>query len=137
MSATRLVTAAELNDLSSRVIGAAIEVHRELGPGLLETGYAQCLKVELSRRGLRFVAETELPFEYRGVRINAAYKPDFVIENKLIVELKAVEVLPSYAFRQVKTYLKLSGCCLGLLINFGVSKLVDGIERIVHNFPQE
>lgn len=119
------------DELSNVVIGAAIEVHRHLGPGLLETAYHQCLARELSLRKLSFETEKAIPLNYKGINLDCGYRLDFLVEGKLILELKAVEqILPIYD-AQMLTYLKLTGCKLGMILNFNVPVLKDGIKRIV------
>jgi len=118
-------------ELTEQIIGAAIEVHRSLGPGLLESAYQACLAHELSLRKLSFEREKPLPIEYKGVQLDCGYRLDFLVEGKVVVELKAVEsVLPVHE-AQLITYLKLTGCRVGLLINFNVPVLKDGITRRV------
>jgi GxxExxY protein len=124
----------ELNEISRRVIGAAISVHRELGPGLLESAYEACLAHELTTLGMRIERQKALPVVYRGVRLDCGYRLDLVAEEKVLVELKAVEKIDKIHEAQLMSYLKLSGCKLGLLINFNVRVLKDGIHRIVNNF---
>ena len=115
--------------LSEQVIGAAIEVHRTLGAGLLESAYEKCLCHELSLRGLQFARQTALDIDYKGVRVEAAYRLDLVIEGSLILELKAVDKIMPVHHAQMLTYLRLSGIRTGLLINFMVPVLKDGIKR--------
>ncbi|MBC3936325.1 GxxExxY protein [Undibacterium sp. CY7W] len=115
--------------LSEQVIGAAIEVHRTLGAGLLESAYEKCLCHELSLRGLRFARQIALDIDYKGVRVEAAYRLDLVIEGSLILELKAVDKIMPVHHAQMLTYLRLSGIRTGLLINFMVPVLKDGIKR--------
>lgn len=117
--------------LTEKVIGCAIQVHKELGPGLLESSYEQCLCYELNHAGITAERQVTLPINYRGLKIDAAYRIDILIPNLLIVELKSVEKLLPIHTAQLITYLKLSGVKTGLLINFNVSKLVNGIKRIV------
>ncbi|MCB9916445.1 MAG: GxxExxY protein [Planctomycetes bacterium] len=117
--------------LTERVIACAIEVHRELGPGLLESAYAECLAEELSRSGVRFQRERLQAVRYKGTRLAAAYRLDFVVEERVVVEVKAVERLADVHVAQVLTYLRLSGLPVGLLINFHASKLVEGLKRFV------
>ena len=122
------------NQLTERLIGACIEIHRALGPGLLESAYEECLCCELSQSAIRFERQKPLPVLYKDVKLDCGYRLDLVIEDKIIVELKAVEnVLPIHE-AQLLTYLKLSGLTLGLLINFNVAMLKQGIKRIVNNF---
>lgn len=120
-----------LNELSQRVIGLCIEIHRTLGPGLLESAYEAALAYELSVAGIPFQSQVDLPLEYKGVKLDCGYRLDFLIANELIVELKAVqEVLPVHT-AQLLTYQKLNRKPLGLLINFNVPILKDGIHRVV------
>ena len=116
-------------DLTGQIIGAAIEVHRELGPGLLESAYQACLAREFSLRNLPFEQEKPLPVEYKGVRIDCGYRLDFIVAGKVVVELKAADVIRPVHEAQLLTYLKLTGCQVGLLINFNVPVLKDGIRR--------
>ena len=118
------------DELSNTIIGAAIEVHRHLGPGLLETAYHQCLAHELSLRKIAFETEKSVPVEYKGVRLDCGYRLDFLVENKVILELKAVDRLVPIHDAQMLTYLKLTGCKLGLILNFNVPVLKDGIKRV-------
>ena len=121
----------EFEELSRRVIGCAIAVHRELGPGLLESTYQQCLAHELSLAAMEFALQKPLPVVYKGRRIDCGYRVDVVVADRLILELKSVDrVLPIHE-AQVITYLKLSGIKVGLLINFNVEVLRDGLQRIV------
>ena len=123
----------ELNEISGQVLGAAIEVHRTLGPGLLESVYEVCLAYELSQRGLVVERQKQLPVPYKDVQLDAAFRLDLLVEDKVIVELKAVEQVSPVHKTQLLTYLKLSGLELGLLINFNVKMLKDGISRVVYN----
>ncbi len=122
------------NQISEAILGGAIEVHRELGPGLLESAYEQCLCHELSLRGLAFRRQVDLPVQYKGVKLDCGYRMDIVVEDLVVVELKAVEELLRLHQAQLLTYLKLSKRSLGLLINFNVPLLKEGIKRIVHDF---
>lgn len=121
----------ELNTISQRVIGHCIEVHRELGPGLLESIYEEALAFELSRAGVKFQRQVDRPLIYKGMSLNCGYRIDFVIEEKLILELKAMSALAPLHYAQLLTYLKLDGKPLGLLVNFNVPALKDGIRRVV------
>ncbi|HVQ38907.1 MAG TPA: GxxExxY protein, partial [Pyrinomonadaceae bacterium] len=114
---------------SREVIGAAIEVHRKLGPGLLESAYRKCLGRELFLRGIRFEKEYPLPLEYKGIRLEAGYRPDILVDGRLVVEVKTVQALAPIHDAQLLTYLRLGGWRLGLLINFNVVVLKDGIHR--------
>ncbi len=121
----------EFDELSRKVIGLSIEVHRELGPGLLENTYKQCLAYELSRAGINFQIEVELPVKYKNVHISCGYRIDLLIENNLIIELKSVDKIIPIHEAQLLTYMKLSGIKVGLLMNFNEIVLKDGIKRFV------
>lgn len=121
----------EFDELSNRVIGCAIEVHRVLGPGLLESTYEQCLARELEIEGLTFKLQWPLPVDYKGIRLDCGYRVDVLVENQLIVELKAAEKLLNVHQAQLLTYMKLAGIRTGLLINFNVPLLRDGLQRFV------
>ena len=121
----------EFDDLSNRVIGCAIEVHRHLGPGLLESAYEQCLAHELSRNGIAFQLQLALPVQYKDVRLDCGYRIDILVESHLIVELKSAEEIKGIYEAQLLTYMKLAGVRIGLLMNFNVTKLKDGIKRFV------
>ena len=116
-------------ELTDSIIGAAIEVHRELGPGLLESTYQTCLARELSLRNIPFEQEAPLPVEYKGTRVECGYRLDFVVDGRVVVELKAVDAIHPVHEAQLLTYLKLSKCRVGLLINFNVPALKDGLRR--------
>ena len=120
----------ELNALTERVIGAAIEVHRHLGPGLLESAYEQCLAYELGQLGLLVQRQVTLPVVYKGIELTQAYRIDILVENKIVVEAKAVEALTDTHCAQVLSYLKFSHCHVGLLINFNEKLLKNGIRRL-------
>lgn len=123
----------ELNEISGQILGAAIEVHRTLGPGLLESAYEVCLAYELSQRGLVVERQKQLPVPYKDVQLDAAFRLDILVEGKVIVELKAVEQVSPVHKTQLLTYLKLSGLELDLLINFNVKMLKDGISRVIYS----
>lgn len=118
-------------ELTEQVIGAAIEVHRTLGPGLLESSYEACLGYELELRGLRIARQLPLPIVYKKVHLDAGYRLDLVVEDQVVIELKHVEKLLPIHEAQLMTYLKLSGKRVGLVINFNVRVLKDGILRRV------
>lgn len=122
---------AEINDLSNRVIGAAIEVHRSLGPGFVERTYGRALAIELRHQSIRFDTEVPVDLRYRGEVIGSG-RMDFVVESELVLELKATELPARQYRRQVAAYLKGSGLQLGLLINFGSDPLKEGIARIIN-----
>ena len=124
-----------LNQITETIIGAAIEVHRVLGPGLLESAYEACTAFEVAQRGLRVEEQKPLPVVYREVRLDCGYRLDLLVEEAVIVEIKAVERLMPIHQAQLLSYLKLSGCKVGLLINFNVEILKDGVRRVVINFP--
>ena len=117
--------------LSGVILGAAIEVHRELGPGLLESTYEECLCYELSARGVPFQRQLTMPVNYKSLRLDCGYRIDVIVDNKIILELKSVDRILPINDAQLTTYLKLSGCKLGLLMNFNVAFMKDGIKRIV------
>ena len=120
----------EINSLTSEVIGAAIEVHKILGPGLLESTYEECLCRELGLRKISFERQKELPIEYKGIKLDCGYRLDIIVEGRLILEIKACEGLLPIHQAQLLTYLKLTGMKVGLLINFNVRILKEGIKRI-------
>lgn len=122
-----------INDLTGKVIGAAIEVHKILGPGLLESTYEECLAYELKERNILFQRQKELPVIYKNEQLDCGYRLDFIIENKLILELKSCDSIKPIHEAQLLTYLKLSNNQIGLLINFNVSVLKDGIKRMMIN----
>src|SRR3989304_9511334 len=118
-------------ELTHGIIGAAIEVHRLLGPGLLESAYEECLARELTLRGLQFERQKPIPVVYKDVKLECGYRIDLLVEGRIVVELKAVEALGPIHEASILTYLRLSGCSLGLLINFNVPVLKDGIRRYI------
>jgi GxxExxY protein len=120
-----------INEITQQVIGCAIEVHRQLGPGLLESVYEKCLAYELKQAGLVFEKQIELPVHYKEVQIDCGFRVDLFIEKALIVEIKAVEALIPVHEAQILTYMRLMGAKTGLLINFHVRLLKDGIRRFV------
>lgn len=119
-------------ELTDKIIGAAIEVHRELGPGLLESAYEECLCYELSQRGLSFRRQVELPVMYKSIRLDCGYIADLIVERTVLLELKSVDELHPVHDAQLITYLKVAKLKVGLLINFNVPVLKDGIRRRVH-----
>ena len=121
------------DELSSIIIGAAIDVHTELGPGLLESVYQTCLFYELKKIGLDVKRQVELPVVYKGMHLETGFRMDLIIEDKLIIEIKAVKELLDVHLAQTLTYLKLSNCKLGLLINFNEARVKRGIRRVVNN----
>ena len=127
----------DLNKLSSKIIGAAIEVHKILGPGLLESAYEECLCKELSLRDISLERQRLLPLEYKGDKLDCGYRLDVVVEKSIILELKACEEIEPIHKAQLLTYLRLSNLSLGLLLNFNVPLMRDGIVRIVNDFNEK
>ena len=125
-----------INTLSSKVIGAAIEVHKTLGPGLLENVYEECLCHELDLRDVLFERQKHLPLEYKGKKLDCGYRMDIVVENTIVLELKSCEKIELIHQAQLLTYLKLSGIQLGLILNFNKEVMRDGIMRIVNGLEE-
>jgi GxxExxY protein len=123
---------APFNQITSRIIAAAIEVHRVLGPGLLESTYATCLAHELAAANIKFVTQRAIPIVYKGVVLDCQYRVDLIVENHAVVEIKSIERLLPVHKAQVITYLRLTNCPVGLLINFTSPKLVDGVVRVLN-----
>lgn len=121
------------NELSNKMIGIAIEVHRHLGPGLLESAYRECLAYELRENGLYAQKEKPMPIVHTGIRLDHGYRMDLLIENTLVVEIKTVEVLTDVHLAQILTYLRLGNYPLGLLINFNVTLLKNGLKRVINS----
>lgn len=121
------------NELSKIVFDCALKVHQSLGPGLLESAYEECLFYELKKSNLDVQKQKVLPLVYEEVKLDVGYRIDIIVENKLIIEIKSVEALNEVHFAQLLTYLKLTDCKLGLLINFNVALIKNGIKRIVNN----
>jgi len=124
----------EFDALSNKVIGCALEVHKHLGPGLLESAYEQCLANELSINDIPFRLQQSIAVEYKGTKLDCGFRADLIIDDALLVELKAVDRLLPIHQAQVLTYLKLSGIALGLLINFNVRSLRNGLKRMVYKY---
>ncbi|MBI2295280.1 MAG: GxxExxY protein [Betaproteobacteria bacterium] len=123
-------TEAQRDPLTEKIVGAAIEVHRALGPGLLESAYEECLCFELSQLGLRYRRQVDLPITYKSVKLDCGFRIDIVVEEQVVLELKTVEKLLPVHEAQLLTYLRLSGMRTGLLLNFNVSVLKHGIRRM-------
>lgn len=119
----------DLNEVTEHVIGAAIEVHKHLGPGLLESAYEECLCHEMNLRGIPFERQRPLPIEYKGVKLDCGYRLDLLVTNAVVVEVKAVAIIQGIHEAQLLSYLKLGGWRIGLLLNFNVPVLRDGIRR--------
>ncbi len=123
----------QIEKIGSQIIGAAIEVHRELGPGLLESTYERCVMHELSLRGIKAERQKPQPIHYKGLELEEGYRLDILVEGEIVLELKVVDHINNLHTAQLLTYLKLSGCFLGYLINFNVPVLKEGIKRIVNH----
>ena len=121
------------NDITGDIIASAIEVHKALGPGLLESAYAACLTLELAERGHTVEVKKPVPLVYKTVKLEAAFQLDMIVDGRIIVELKSVDVLVPIHEAQMLTYLRLTGCRVGLLINFNVPMLKDGIQRVFNS----
>ena len=128
-------SAAALNELTKRIIGGAIEVHRAIGPGLLERAYAACLDHELRLRGFAVRRNVPLPLVYKGLRLTSAYLADMIVEECVVVELKAIEATAPVHERQLLTYVRLADCRVGLMLNFGQRLLSPAIIRVANQFP--
>ncbi len=124
-------------ELTHEIIGAAIEVHRLLGPGLLESAYEECLAHDLKGRSIAFERQKALPLVYKDVKLECGYRIDLLVDRRVVVELKAVESLAPIHDAVLLTYLRLSGCSIGLIINFHTVVLKDGIRRLVHHYRDE
>jgi GxxExxY protein len=129
------LSASALNDLSAKVLGAAVAIHRVVGPGLLERAYLACLEHELRSTSLHVEAQVPIPFIYNGKTIDCAYRADLIVEHALLVEVKAIEAIALLHRQQLYTYLRLGDYRLGLLLNFGAATMKDGITRVVNRFP--
>ena len=127
----------EINDITNVIIGAAIKVHSELGPGLLESAYSECLAYELGEVGLKVEREKTMPVVYKGIQLECGYRIDLLVEDKVVVELKAVKSIGDVHMAQILTYLKLANCKIGLLINFNEYRVKDGIRRLINKYYQE
>jgi len=128
--------ATHLNSITEAIIGAAMAVHRALGPGLLESAYEACLAFELAERDLAVEKQKAMPVTYKGVKLDCGYRLDLLVEGQVVVELKTVDKLQPIHEAQLLSYLKLSGCQVGLLINFNVKILRNGIRRLVSNLKE-
>ncbi len=122
------------NEITEVVIGCAIKVHRSLGPGLLESAYEECMDYELRNTILEIERQKPLPLIYEKVKLDCGYRLDFMANKKVIIEIKSIEALNDIHLVQILTYLRLSGCKVGLLINFNVLKLTNGLKRVVNNY---
>ncbi len=129
--------AQRVNEVTDGIIGASIEVHRALGPGLLESAYEECLCYELANQGIAIQRQVPLPVEYKGIKLDCGYRMDVVVDDMVVLELKAVDRLLPVHEAQLLTYLRLRRCPVGLLINFNVPVLRQGLKRIVHNLRED
>src|SRR5262245_9497416 len=130
-----LINDPRLNDVTNAILASAIEVHRALGPGLLESIYSTCTQWELAFRKVQFVSQHPVPLSYKGTRLDSIYRVDLIVEDLVIVELKCVDSIAAIHKAQVLTYLRLTGCPAGLLINFNAPRLMDGLKRLINPFP--
>ncbi len=126
-----------LDEIGKQIVDAAYEVHKSLGPGLLESAYEVCLKHELSLRDIKYVSQKEIPLIYKGVKVDIAYRLDLLVEDAVIVEIKSTDRLTDVNLAQIISYLKLKDLRLGYLINFNVKYFKNGIKRVVNNFEEE
>lgn len=124
------------NIITEKIIGCAIKVHKNLGPGLLESAYQECLFFELQKAGLKVEKEKPLPLIYEDVKLECGYRLDLLVEDKVIIEIKSVEALNDIHLAQVLTYLKLSDNRIGLLINFNVLQLIKGLKRVINKYKK-
>ena len=124
------------NQIATIVVGYALKIHRALGPGLLESVYEATLAFELNRRGLQALTQQKVPVVYEEVRLELGFRPDIIIDSKVIVEVKSIEALAPVHRKQLETYLRLTGMHLGLLINFNVELIKNGIQRVVNRLPE-
>jgi GxxExxY protein len=133
---TQRLPAREINRITSVIVDCSIRIHRTVGPGILEKAYFGCVCYELVSAGLKIQTEKEIPLVYQGVHIDCAYRADLVVEETVIVEVKAIEALAPIHSRQLLTYLRLAHCPVGLLLNFGAPTMRQGIKRVVNNFKE-
>jgi len=126
-----------LDEIGKQIVDAAYEVHKTLGPGLLESAYEACLKHELTLRGIKYVSQKEVPLIYKGIRVDVAYRLDLLVEDVIIVEIKSTDRLTDVNLAQIISYLKLKDLRLGYLINFNVKYFKNGIKRVANNFADE
>jgi GxxExxY protein len=132
-----LIDDSQLNQLTGSILSAAIEVHRVLGPGLLESIYDTCLRYELAMRKMRFVSQRPIAITYKGTQLESCYRVDLIVENLVVVEVKCLDSISPVHKAQVLTYLRLTGCRAGLLINFNAARLMDGVKRLINPMPNE
>jgi GxxExxY protein len=130
------MTEQEINRIAHKIIGGGIAIHSAFGPGCFESTYCPCLAYEMHKRGLQFAANVELGLRYEELWVLRAYEADFIVEGVIVIEVKALQTIVPLHLRQVKTYLTLSGCPLGLLMNFGAQTMKEGVRRVVNHFPE-
>jgi GxxExxY protein len=126
----------ELNRIAAEIIGAGIAVHRAIDPGCYESAYSPCLAYELQKRRLDFTTKVAVAIQYEGLSIPRAFEADFIVEDSVVLELKSITALSPADRRQLQTYLRFTGCPLGLLLNFGAATMREGTRRVVNNFPE-
>jgi len=131
-----MATEQQINRIAHEIVGGGIALHKAFGPGCFESTYSPCLAYEMRKRGLQFEAKVELELHYEELWIPRAYEADFIVEGSIVVEVKALQAIAPVHLRQVKTYLTLTGCPLGLLMNFGDETMKAGVHRVVNNFPE-
>jgi iron complex transport system substrate-binding protein len=124
-----------LNRITSTIVTMAIDIHRTFGPGLFESTYLACLLHDLTGAGHRVERQKAIPLEYRGVRLDVAYRADILVDGVVLIEVKAIDAVAPIHLRQLRTYLRLARCPVGLLLNFGAGTMVAGIKRVVNDFP--
>jgi GxxExxY protein len=131
-----MATEHEINRIAHKIIGGGIAIHSAFGPVCFESTYCPCLAYEMHKRGLQFASRVELELRYEQLLMPRAYEADFIVEGLIVIEVKALQSIAPVHLRQVKTYLTLSGCPLGLLMNFGAETMKEGIRRVVNHFPE-
>jgi GxxExxY protein len=135
-SKPEIAEGAEINRLTEKIIASAIDIHRHVGPGLLESAYQECLAYELNQGGIRFEREVHLPIQYKTLKLDCSYRLDFLVENTVIVEVKSIDELTKIHSAQLLTYLKAARKQVGLLINFNVPMLKQGLRRLVNHYRE-
>jgi GxxExxY protein len=121
----------DINKLTEKILGFAFQVHTELGPGLLESAYEECLYYELTKEGFSVAQQIEIPLVYKEIKLERGYRADLIVENKVVIEIKSIDAINDVHVAQMLTYLRLTKCHIGLLINFNVKSLKDGIRRFI------
>jgi GxxExxY protein len=132
----RMATEHAINRIAHEIVGGGIALHKGFGPGCFESTYSPCLAYEMRKRGLQFEAQVDLELRYEELVIPRAYTADFIVEDLIVIEVKALQTIAPVHLRQLRTYLTLTGCPLGLLLNFGAETMKDGVHRVVNNFPE-